>query len=89
MIPSLIDQVVAARIPTRGEVVSAQRQQDRLESIHGAVRKIGNTTVQTLSKATGLSASTCRDALKALESAGRLYSWQPHKHSGRMWAVVK
>lgn len=85
MIPSLIDQVVAARIPSNREATVADAREDRLRTLLETVRRIGNVTPAALAPITGRSERWCREQLHELERRGQLYSWTPRRNVARMW----
>lgn len=90
MIPSLLEQVLAARAPTKQEVVLQVRVEDRMEQVREAVRKTGNVTAAQVVVMTNYSMRTCRETLAALERRGELISWKPAQgNRPRRWALAK
>jgi len=87
MIPSLVQQVIAARIPSAREVASAQSREQRLQSVIEIMRKHGNVTPYVIADLTGASERVARDWLQELERQGRVYSWKPRGSARRMWGL--
>lgn len=90
MIPSLLEQVLAARAPTKREVALQVRIEDRMERVREAVRRAGNVTAAQMAVMTNYSIRTCRETLAALERRGELISWKPTQSSRpRRWTLAK
>ena len=90
MIPSLLEQVLAARTPTKQEVMLQVRIEDRMERVREAVRRTGNVTAAQMAAMTNYSIRTCRETLVALERRGELISWKPvQSNRPRRWALAK
>ena len=90
MIPSLLEQVLAARMPTKQEVALRVRIEDRMECVREAVRRAGNVTAAKIAAMTNYSTRTCRETLVALERRGELISWKPAGSGApRRWALAK
>ncbi len=91
MIPSLLDQLLAAREPTTAEKRKAKRIADRANAVMKAVRKIGNARVTDVMKETGMLEWMCRDTLKTLENRGELISWKQNNSSAtsRYWTLAE
>lgn len=89
MIPSLLEQVLAARTPTKREVALRVRIEDRMERVREAVRRTGNATAARVAAITNYSMRTCRETLVALERRGELISWKPvQRDRPRRWALA-
>lgn len=90
MIPSLLEQVLAARVPTKQERASQDRVESRMDRVREAVQRMGNVTVAAVVTATGYTESTCRETLVALERRGELICWKPAgSRVPRRWALAK
>lgn len=89
MIPSLFDQVVAARIPRPCELTAAERRKEALDHMLDVMRSYGNLTAQRAHELTDKPERTCRNLLSGLERKGLAYSWKGRPREPRMWGVVK
>lgn len=87
MIPSLVQQVIAARIPSAREVASAQSREQRLQSVIEIMRKHGNVTPYVVADFMGASERVARDWLAELERRGAVYSWKTGNATRRMWGL--
>lgn len=88
MIPSLIEQVIAARLPTKSEITVSLKRQERKRRIVEVVRRIGNATTDQVSVATGHSTSSTRELLKELVADGDLVTWKGHQNAARVWNIA-
>ena len=70
MIPSMLDQVIAARIPTPTELRAATKREESMQLVLDALRRHGNLTVMTAEKLTGKSRRMCAEYLAELEKRG-------------------
>lgn len=89
MIPTLLEQVLAAHVPTAAEQVKTSRRQEGLEKVEAAVRSIGNASAKQIQEATGMHDRTVREALGELEKAGVLYSFKSaaNRNTPRRWNI--
>lgn len=87
MIPSMLDQVIAARIPTPKELRAATKREESMRLFLSALRRHGNLTVMTAEKLTGKSRRVCAEYLADLEKRGFVYSWKSHHSKPRMWGL--
>lgn len=91
MIPSLIDQVIAARIPSIRLQGMTSKRQEKLDRVHSTMRSLGNVSARKLAEKTGLSDKAVRELLAELQAEGRVYSWKPsaNQNDARLWGVAK
>ena len=90
MIPSLLEQVLAARVPTKQERASRDRVESRMECVREAVQKMGNVTAAAVATTTGYAERTCRETLIELARRGELICWKPAgSRAPRRWALAK
>lgn len=87
MIPSILDQVIAARIPTPTELRAATKREESMRLVLDALRRHGNLNVMTAEKLTGKSRRMCAEYLAELEKRGFVYSWKSHHSKPRMWGL--
>ena len=88
MIPSMLEQVIAARIPSKREADTTERREDKLREIRETVRRTGNVTAMMIQQLTGYSNKACREYLEILTERGDLVSWKPPKvNDPRRWSI--
>lgn len=87
MIPSLVEQVIAARIPTARELATTQSRAARLDHVIELMRAHGNVTPYAVADLTGSPERVSRDWLQELERQGRVYSWKPRGSARRTWGL--
>ena len=89
-VPTLLQQVLAARIPSKRQQAAGDRLRECEEQVYQAVLSIGNASFGTVKKATGLGERTVRGTLAELVKAGRLTTWVVQKGCCKMnlWAVT-
>lgn len=89
MIPSLLDQVIAARIPSKAERVLSDRTDERARMVLDAVQSIGNASAKDVAQVTGFKEKSARELLRLLVERGRLATWKPQQNNlPRRWALV-
>lgn len=90
MIPSLVEQVVAARVPSRREADTTERREEKLREVMDVVRRAGNVTAMQVSRLVGYSDKSCREYLETLELRGDLVSFKPAKiNDARRWNIAQ
>lgn len=88
MIPSLIEQIVAARQGSNREQCLTEKREARLEIVLKHVKTVGNITANQLAEMTGYSQSCCREYLRQLVDRNKLYTWKASHQHPRMWAIT-
>lgn len=89
MIPSMLDQVIAARIPAKRELTATQKRKEAIDEMLAVMRAHGNVTAQRACELMERSPRVCRDWLEELERQGRAYSWKGRPNEPRMWGAVR
>lgn len=69
MIPSLLDQVIAARIPAKRELTATQKRKESLDEMLAVMRAHGNVTAQRACELMERSPRVCRDWLEETQTA--------------------
>lgn len=89
MIPTLLEQVLAARVAINPEAVAVSAAREaKIQSALNAIRKSGKASAMQVAKQVGLSDKTARDVLHELEKRGQLRSHKSSQSQPRVWRLI-
>lgn len=84
MIPSLVEQVIAARIPTPQETAGREARIARMKIARESLRELGNVTAVDVCGRMNVKPKTATEYLNALVRDGEAITWKIEGQP-RMW----
>lgn len=87
MIPSLVEQVIAARIPSYQATVHADRVNGQVEAILNHARLTGHITAEGASRLLGMSERVARERLALAVERGAMTTWRTSQGK-RFWGLL-
>lgn len=88
-VPTLLQQVLAARIPSKQQEAMSRKREERLDQTLQGVKMLGTATTKDLSEVTGFSESVLREYLVVLAKRELVISWTPpNPRHAKRWSLA-